>query len=201
MPKRICFLVRHLNDGYSGGAELQVQLYSRALAQRGWNVWVMGEGLRSRKGTRRTKGCNTFSYLLGKEAWDFLTTPTKAALERIRPQVCYQRVKLDYTYWMVKLARCVGSKSLFAFSHDHECLPGALVGSARRLSFPLYRCLADQGIRKADLLLCQTGEQKKLIKANFASEAVIVKNGHPLPGIKEMSWDDQKFSGSIISNR
>ena len=74
----------------------------------------------------------------------------KLALERIRPHVCYQRVKLDYTYWIVRLARYVGSKSLFAFSSDHECIPGALVGTQGDLVSRYMAALADQGIRKAD---------------------------------------------------
>jgi glycosyltransferase involved in cell wall biosynthesis len=101
--------------------------------------------------------------------------------------VCYQRVKLDYTYWIVRLARYVGSKSLFAFSSDYECLPGALVGTQGDLVSRYMAALADQGIRKADLLLCQTGEQSRLIKTKFAREAVVIKNGHPLPGVKEVS--------------
>jgi glycosyltransferase involved in cell wall biosynthesis len=88
---------------------------------------------------------------------------------------------------MVRLARYVGSKSLFAFSSDRECLPGALVGTQSDLVSRYIAALADQGIRKADLLLCQTGKQSKLIKANFVREAVVIKNGHPLPDVKEMS--------------
>jgi glycosyltransferase involved in cell wall biosynthesis len=88
---------------------------------------------------------------------------------------------------MVRLARYVGSKSLFAFSSDHECLPGALVGTQGDLVSRYMATLADKGIRKADLLLCQTVEQSKLIKAKFAREAVVIKNGHPLPDVKEVS--------------
>jgi glycosyltransferase involved in cell wall biosynthesis len=188
MSKRICFFVRHLNDGRSGGAELQVQLYSRALVQRGWGVWVIGEGIPRKNEVTQADGVRYFTLPPRKKGLGILNySSMKTALQHIRPHVCYQRVKLDYTYWMARLARRVDSKSLFAFSSDLECIPGALVGTQGDLVSRFVATLADRGIRKADLLLCQTAEQKKLIKANFARESIVIKNGHQLPCIKETS--------------
>jgi glycosyltransferase involved in cell wall biosynthesis len=188
MPKRICFLVRHLNDGYSGGAELQVQLYSRALAQRGWNVWVIGEGVPTKGGSMLDDGVHYVFLPPRKRGLGLLNySRIRAVLARIRPHVCYQRVKLDYTYWTVRLARRLGSNSLFAFSHDHECIPGTLAGRQGDLVSRFIAVLADQGIRKADHLLCQTVGQRSLIKEHFAREATIIKNGHPLPGVVKES--------------
>lgn len=190
MPKRICFLVRHLNDGSSGGAELQVDLYSRALARRGWEVWVMGEGFPFAKSKPQAEGVQYVFLPPRKRGLGLLNyLSMKAALEHIRPHVCYQRVKLDYTYWMARLARRTRSKYIFAFSHDDECMPGALAGTPGDPVSRLLGVIADQGIRQADLLLCQTEGQRKLINDNFASKAVVIKNGHPLPNVKEtLNW-------------
>jgi glycosyltransferase involved in cell wall biosynthesis len=114
----------------------------------------------------------------------------KTALKQIHPHVCYQRVKLDYTYWMARLARRLKLKSLFAFSSDHECIPGTLAGTRGDLVSRFVSALADQGIRKVNLLLCQTEDQKKLVRANFARDAVVIKNGHPLPGVKKEISND-----------
>ena len=195
MSTRICFLVRHLNDGQSGGAELQVRLYSQALARRGWDVWLIGEGF-PLETEKMEDGVRYVCLPPRRRGLGILNLPyLKSVFDRIRPHVCYQRVKLDYTYWTRRLAHRLGGKFLFAFSHDQECLPGALAGFPGDFVSRFVAALADQGIRKADLLLCQTAEQKQLIQENFARDAVIVKNGHPLPrnaqtvpGRSEVLW-------------
>jgi glycosyltransferase involved in cell wall biosynthesis len=110
----------------------------------------------------------------------FDVVPLYRILKRLKPDVIYQVIGSAHTGIAAHYARRHGCKLVFRMT-DEMCLSRDPI-SWRRPHHRVERWLLQYGIRHATTILAQTESQRKLLAQRFGrSDAVIVRNFHPLP--------------------
>ena len=105
-------------------------------------------------------------------------------LERIAPDVVYQRMRQSYTAVAAHYARKHGKRFVFHAALDYDVMRGHY---RRHLSLNtpfdwVEGRLGEYGLRRADAIVTQTGKQARLLADVFGLDAAaVIPNMHPEP--------------------
>jgi len=166
-----------------GGAERQMALIARGLAQRGWDVHVL---LRDAPRGRPTPGLRTwvvpFRYLGGPKRHllpDLLAL--RRTLRQVRPDIIgirnggpYITASLIAHRWITRTPFVVWLQS------DHDILPGVFYPNERSFAQRLPARAYKFSLRFADLLIAQT-ERQWQIAARVGRDAILIRNIAGMP--------------------
>jgi len=104
----------------------------------------------------------------------------KWILESEKPDIIYQRMATSATGILQFLSKKIGFKFVWACASDSDLWRLKLHSAAELRSIPTY-LLKRRGISRADTILVQTNQQKKLVETQFHRDAILQKNTQPVP--------------------
>jgi len=173
-------------NGHIGGVERQSALMARWLAHRGHDVsmvtWDEGQpdavvldGVKVYKTCRRDEGIPGIRFLAPR--WSSLN----AALRRADAQVHYQNCGEYVTGQVALWSRIHRRKFVYSVASDPDCLPGLPLMKTRR-----ERILYRYGLRNADRVLVQTGNQQRMLRGGFGVASEVIPM--PCPGPEEENY-------------
>ncbi len=169
-----------------GGAEVQQVLLAREFVRRDYRVSFVVldhgqpdgqqiDGIRVYKAYPRDAGVRFVRFLHPR------VTRLWSAMRRADATIYYQRGAATETGLVVRWCQWNGRRVVFALAHDSNCDPKLplLAGVTERR---LYR----YGLRRADVILSQSNQQKRLLLDGFGLSSVLVRSCcHP-----ELSAED-----------
>jgi glycosyltransferase involved in cell wall biosynthesis len=166
---------------YVGGAEMQQARLARVLAARGHDVWMVsadfGQPARVRiDGVTIERAYAPFGGIPGLRFFHPRWSGIAAALDRVRPDVVYQRTAGGLTGQCALWARLHGKRFVFACAHDFDALPASPF-----LSNPRDRWLYRWGLHHADRVLAQSAPQAAAFRAHHGITAPVVRNVVEVP--------------------
>ncbi len=167
--------------GYVGGAEMQQARLARVLAARGHDVWMItadfGQAQRVEiDGVTVERAYAPYAGVPGLRFFHPRWSGIIAALERVRPDLVYQRTAGALTGQCAMWARARGRRFVFACAHDFDTKPKSpFLTNARDRWFYLW------GLRHADRVLAQSALQVASLRTHFGIEAALVKNVIEVP--------------------
>ncbi|GAB4419841.1 MAG: hypothetical protein OHK0039_32710 [Bacteroidia bacterium] len=181
--KKICFILPHFHLEYSGGAEIQCYYLAQELLERGWEVHYIRESKDPE--THLMEGIRVHaipprkSYLKWKNA-----AVLAAKMADIRADVWYNRATLAYLPAIVRQARHVGGKVVFAFSRDSQFSYREFRGTYEKPHMQAYanaeQYLFFRALRKTDRILVQTRMQQARLRDMLHLPGEHIYNAHPL---------------------
>lgn len=105
-------------------------------------------------------------------------------LQRLKPQVVYQRCLMPYTGVCALYCARHGARLVFHIASDEDVRrPKGLHWWNPRRSFRwLLRRIAEYGLRRADRIVAQTRDQADVLKAEYGLDVTaVIPNFHPVP--------------------
>ena len=185
-PARIAFVAPYAwsalsgEPGYVGGAEMQQARLARVLAARGHDVWMIvadfGQPARvTIDGVTAERAYAPFAGVPGLRFFHPRWSGIVSALDRVSPDVVYQRAAGALTGQCALWARARGRRFVFACAHDFDTLPRSPVLNVRE------RMLSRWGIRHADRVLAQSAYQAESLMKHHGVTAPVVRNLIPVP--------------------
>lgn len=128
------------------------------------NIKVINTGFKYRKSYKSLEGLIMYLAFLG-------------SLRKIRADIYIQEVATTITAFVALYAMLSGKKFIYRTAHVMECGWDLLKigGSLTKLYY--------WGLRHASSVICQSEEQKKMLKKNFWIDAIIIKNAHIIPTV------------------
>jgi len=177
---KIVFLLQASSTVAKGGAEYQADLIMNEMIEAGHEITSIsdmvekpGPGLagveyRYLKSRGRRLSLLNFSCLC-KE------------LDRINPEIIYQRDRVPYTgmaAWYTKRNSC---KMVFNIAN---------VDGPKKNTVPLNKLflfhfvnehVGRYGVKNCNAIVAQTFDQKEVLQRNFGRDCVVIRNGHPVP--------------------
>ena len=108
--------------------------------------------------------------------------PLTHLLERLAPDLIYQRVACGYTGIAARYAKRHNVKMVWHVAHDSDVTSDKTIHGRNPLRRYLEKNSVAYGIRHASCVITQTRDQAELMERNFARRAdAIVPNFHPAP--------------------
>ena len=169
--------------GYVGGAEMQQARLARVLAARGHDVWMIvadfGQAQRvTIDGVKVERSYAPYAGIPGLRFFHPRWSGIAAALDRVQPDIVYQRTAGALTGQCALWARARGRRFVFASAHDFDSLPrNPALGNARD------RFLYRWGLRHADVVLAQSEAQADAFRRNHGITAPVVRNVIEVPAV------------------
>ena len=165
---------------WAGGAETQQVLVGRHLASKGVSVsFIVGDyGQRDIEVVDGITLIKSFTPFKGNRKLRFLPDmlSIRRAMRAADADVYNQRSTSFFTGQLAWFARRLGRAFTFSVGSDYNVYPDCQ-GNLPAAMAALYRW----GIRRADAVIAQTEKQKRLLAENFGREAVLIRNGVPIP--------------------
>ena len=179
---RICFvglgnlplLAPQYGPARSGGAELQQVLLAKALARRGVPVSMIvadhgqadgavWHGIKTYKACAPRAGLPVLRFV--HPHWTSLVS----AMKRANADVYYTSCAGAHLAQVVMFARNHSRRAVFRIASSTDCDPNALLVRYWR-DKQLYR----YGLRRADVVLAQTEEQRQALRRNYRRDSIVV---------------------------
>ena len=184
---RICIIVPTHWEALMGGSQYQAKLLIDHLAaDREHEIYYLArqvpETFRS-----ETHRLVRIAPVRGIRRWGKLMDILDVVehLERISPDVVYQRVGCAYTGAAAYYCKKHDKRCVWHVAHDQEVTPFAW-----RLTRTVHFDYADKrlleyGIRNADAIVTQTKHQAELLRRHYGRDpTAVVPNYHPLPALR-----------------
>jgi glycosyltransferase involved in cell wall biosynthesis len=164
-------LARGFEQHRTGGEEVQQSLLACALAQRGYRVsMVVGDyGQPDGQQWQGVTTWKTYAMDAGLKGLRFFHprwTSLWSALRRADADVYYVSPAGMQLGQVALFARIHGRRVIFRSAHDANCDPKTLM-----IRFWRDRRLYEYGLRRADVILAQTGIQQRMIRQNYALDS------------------------------
>lgn len=183
MP-RIGFILQAFYGDQIGGAERQVEMLANALQGEGWSTAYICERPARRPDTESIDGVAVFALPARKRRSAWLNLGAlKSAMIESNADLFYQRVRHPYTGISVHIAKKLEIPIVFAAASKADMIRkqdlrwSSHAGNPiDRLLHPFGRYLEDWGVRHADEIIVQTGEQQALLKENYQRQGCILPN-------------------------
>ena len=158
---------------HGGGAEYQLQLLIEALRLRGHDeISFLAHQVNSAEalsGVRIVRiGTGSREPRFGYSMHYFSLTD---ALRRIAPHVIYQRVACGYTGICAWYARRHGARLIWHAAHETDVTPVSLDAGRNAVRRWLEKRSVEYGIRHADRIVVQTGDQARLLERHYGRQA------------------------------
>jgi glycosyltransferase involved in cell wall biosynthesis len=168
------------SNTWTGGAETQQVLIARHMITKGIDVsFIVGDyGQADIEEVEGISLIKSFSPFTGNRKLRFLPDMLTIwrAMKKADADVYNQRSTAFYTGQLAYFARRLGKSFTFSVGIDYNCYRDC----RKRLPFPLTR-LYRYGLHTADAVIAQTENQQSLLRSNFGIEAVLIRNGIPIP--------------------
>ena len=180
----ICFVALHAypvlsgrkDIAHIGGAEVQQMLIARGLLQRGYRISFVTEdhgqadggeydGLRVFKAYRPGAGVHGIRFLHP------ILTGLWRAMGRANADIYYNRMSEMTAGAVAAFCQWRRRQFLFATAHVWDCIPSLPTCKTRR-----ERLMYRYGLRHADRVVSQTGEQQRRLRENFRIDSTIIHN-------------------------
>ena len=180
-PARLCFVglgnLPVLSREYSrfgvGGEEVQHTLLARALARRGYDVTMVTADL-GQDDAARMDGITVFKAYGPHDGLPILRfihprfTRFWAALARADADVYYTSCAGPLLGIVALFARRHGKRVVFRIAHDRDCEPDQLL-----VKYWRDRKIYEYGLRHADVILAQSEQQQRALRANYGLPSVV----------------------------
>lgn len=161
---------------WAGGAETQQVLIARHMVTKGIDVsFIVGDygqaDVEIHEGITVIK---SFAPFKGNRKLRFLPDMNRIrrAMEIADADIYNQRSTSFYTGQLAWFASRMGKAFTFSIGSDYNCYPDCM----GRLAWPmpgLYR----YGVRKADAIIAQTEKQRVILRDEFGTDSVLIRNG------------------------
>jgi glycosyltransferase involved in cell wall biosynthesis len=165
---------------WAGGAETQQVFIAREMAKRGIDVsFIVGDyGQPDAEIVGGITLIKSFEPFKGNRKLRFIPDmiKIKRAMRIADADIYNQRSTSFFTGQLAYFASQIGRIFTFSIGIDYNCYPDCL----GRLPWPLT-LLYRYGLNRADGIIAQTEKQQHLLKKNFGIEAVLIRNGVPIP--------------------
>lgn len=165
---------------WAGGAEVQQVLLARKMAGNGLDVsFIVGDyGQPDSEIVDGITIIKSFEPFKGNRKLRFVPDMLKiyGAMKVADADIYNQRSTSFFTGQLACFASRLGKAFTFSIGIDYNCYPDGNGLLPLPVSL-LYR----YGIRKADAVIAQTEEQRRLFTRNFGKEPVLIRNGIEIP--------------------
>lgn len=181
--KKICFVLPTKFSETKGGAELQAYIIASKLSKMDYEVHYICES--KDKGTLSKDGIN-WHYLPVRERRFSINLlnyrKLRKYLDEIKPDVIYQRIRSVYTGLVAKYCQNNKAKMVWAVCSDEDVTK---IFFAKRYinyltSYTNWK-ISEYGIKRADKILVQSKQQKKLLHDNFGLKGRVIYNSIKVP--------------------
>jgi glycosyltransferase involved in cell wall biosynthesis len=180
----IAFIMQAFYGDSIGGAERQVQLLGQALREAGWKTSYLCERPVDRPVREVVQGMDVLALPTRKKRWSLSNySALRAAMEASRADLFYQRVRHQYTGMGAAIAHSLGKPFVWAVASTADVIRATDLRFASYANsaldtfvHPLNRYIEDRGIMKADSIILQTEDQKKLLEANYRRSGIVIPN-------------------------
>ncbi|OGI62230.1 hypothetical protein A2645_01375 [Candidatus Nomurabacteria bacterium RIFCSPHIGHO2_01_FULL_39_9] len=178
-----------------GGAEVQLYLLGKALtklpefevsfvvANFGQPAVEVRDGVRLYKSIKNEKSGSL---------WRSLRRPKPLVLanvlRKIGADIYIQRTASAGTGLVCLVAHLLGKKFIYMTAHEIDC-GGEFEKMNPWLSGRLYR----YGIRRADLVITQNEEHRRMVKEHHGKESIVVKSVYKIPKSSELDQMERKY--------
>ena len=177
---KITVLLQASSTFVKGGSELQADLIMNELVQSGHEVTcvsdLMGEPGPGQEGVE-------YIYLKSRgrkyAIWNFF--PLMKILERIKPDIIYQRFRISYTGMATWYAKRHSCKMVFNMANAMDPRKNKVAWDRMFFFNYITEHLGRYGIKNADEIVAQTYDQSKVLKQFFQRDCVVIRSGHPIP--------------------
>jgi glycosyltransferase involved in cell wall biosynthesis len=183
VKRRLCILLVSHWSAQSAGAELQVKaLLEKLIATDSFDIHYVARKIDA---SYQPEG-----YLLHRvparrqiSGYYLLDVPgVVRLLERVQPDVIYQRVASAYTAAAAYFARKNNRRLVWHISSDRDLMPRPWRLSWRSSLEQLNQGMIEYGARRADVVIVQNAQQAALLRKYYGrSDAVHIPNFHPAP--------------------
>jgi glycosyltransferase involved in cell wall biosynthesis len=180
----IAFILQEFYGDFIGGAERQVQILARALRRDGWRTVYICERAGDKPSREIVQGMEVLALPRRKKRMEWRNfAALKSALQESRADLFYQRVRLPYTGLAARAAGDLkrpfvwAAASLADVVRDQDLRrAGYAAPPLDTLMKPVNRWLEDWGIRRADQVILQTEEQRRLLERNYGRPGTVIPN-------------------------
>lgn len=185
----VCIVVENHPAAVMGGAQYQAHLLAQELSSRA-GVDVTYLARRVPEGSTANSLGYASRRIGNARGWRrkamFMDGPSlRAALEDIRPDAIYQRMKQGYTAACASYARSHRIPFTLHIASDIDLDPSLVRGRWLSANLPLdviEAACGNRGLKRATRIVTQTQRQASLLKQRFGREAArVIGNFQPLP--------------------
>ncbi len=181
---KIAMVLRESFFEIKGGAELQALLIGKKLSDEGHEVHYVYEDDREHD-TYQKEGIiyHTLKPRPKKLSLTLLNYNSfKSVLDRIKPDIVYQRVRTAYTGMAAKYCKDHGPKFVYALSSDRDTNVRYNGKDSKDwiLNYLNWK-ISGYGIKNADRLVAQTERQRYMMKQNFGLNSLVIPNSQVVP--------------------
>lgn len=180
-------------DDEYGGAELQMSLLAKGLANKSYDVTFVTfvKSCRSPEIFNGIKVYNPFNnrgsgytYLRPQNMYKLFKI-----LNKINADICIQRATTPLTGAIAFFAKLRNKVFLYSSSSDNDVSNALIIKSIKDIKKLSYRF----GVKYCKYVLCQTNRQKKLLKQTLGKDGKIFKNLYIPPKREYTSKDTSKL--------
>jgi glycosyltransferase involved in cell wall biosynthesis len=183
--KSICFVLPAFFPETKGGSEFQAYVIARELLKHGWEVHYIREKGRRVRPAETVEGIELHSLPRRNTRLKWLNLPPLfRMMKKIRAQFWYCRATVSYIFPVWLAARASGGRVVWACSSRVQVSDESRRGY-RKESFllrafqDLDRLLFRSVIRKIDLIILQSHEQKMWLERKWGLSGPVIYNSHP----------------------
>lgn len=182
--RRLCVVVPAHWEAFIGGAQYQAKWIVEEAAKSGdFEIYYLARRV-SQKVRFETHEVVQIGRSEGIRRYGlFLDAPQLwRMLDRIRPDVIYQRVGGGYTGVCARYARKRGVRMIWHIAHDSDVTREGLGKWWNKPHRAVEKLFLEYGLRRADAVIAQTQHQAQLLRDNYGIDAcAVIPNSHPGP--------------------
>lgn len=189
MNKRIAFILPHFYRYYRGGAETQCFYLACELINKGWEVHYIFE---HKDIIDEVDEYGIHLHSLPKKKGYLKWQNAQALLQKmklIQAEFWYSRANISYLHYLVKFAKQVGGKVIWAFSRDSQFLLKDNEQEKASFVVKVYNRFNKKRFFKAlkstNTILLQTKKQAALLDKNLNLKGTVIYNAHPTSDISK----------------
>ena len=187
MPEKkiICFVLPGFFLETKGGSEYQAYVIARELLKRGWEVHYIREKGPGVRAAGTVEGIQLHALPRRNTRLKWLNLPSLFwMMKRIRAQFWYCRATVSYVFPVWLAAKAAGGRAVWACSSRVQVSDEPRRGHRKeswllRAFQNLDRFLFRSVIRKIDLIILQTHEQKMWLERRWGLDGSVIYNSHP----------------------
>ncbi len=188
--KIFCFILPSFFKERKGGSELQSFYIAEELIKRGWDVHYIRENSNKDGKQEKINGITLHALPRRKSylRWSNVINLRKI-IRNIKADILYCRSSISYLAPLVVHAKSIGAKVVWACSHDTQ-LNGRLFKTKElslyeKIIFGTYKSfdkfLFEKSLKRADFIILQTSNQRKLLMNHYRLDGHVIYNAHPIP--------------------
>lgn len=194
MLKKICVVVPTHWTTRMGGAQYQAKcLVNGLIESKKYEVYCLSKNVNENNvdgdynliNIANRKGLSRYGFV-------FDIFRLFKILNRIKPDIIYQRVGCAYTGVCAHYARKNHIKMIWNIAHENDVSPQEYLASPIFLVKYIDKYILEYGIKHATHIIAQTKRQSEMMQSSYARQAdEVIYNFHPFPSEKIIKDRDQ----------